>query len=150
MLCYEGLGPEIGKGVYKPCFMYKSINFNQSENFNIFSLSFSLCVSKVFFSFLIQGSSKSNDLSLMSTYNSVQMLSRISDSENTETRTQKSTCWMQVVRPSENPQMLRPCFCLHISYFHFAFIVIRSGKILFIEAWWNGHNSIIVCSSLVK
>ena len=26
MLCYEGLGPEIGKGVYKPCFMYKLIN----------------------------------------------------------------------------------------------------------------------------
>ena len=38
MLCYEGLGPEFGKGVYKPCFMYKSINsINQKISISFLS-----------------------------------------------------------------------------------------------------------------
>ena len=51
MLCYVGLGPEIGKAVYKPCFMYKLINFNQSENFISFLSHFLSVLAK--FSFLL-------------------------------------------------------------------------------------------------
>ena len=44
ILCYVCLGPKIGKGVYKLCFVYKLINSSIREIFHIFSLSFfSLC-----------------------------------------------------------------------------------------------------------